>query len=135
MIMKRIMSLAAGMLAFAFSSTASQAVVTSVTATSFTISKSSGALTVRGTIQCTAGHTVGLAQTLAQVLGGKFGFGAGGFVEDICTGGIDPWSAPGVVFAGSFQVGNAVVAVTGIDVTDGTSFGPTTFHVPVTTVP
>jgi hypothetical protein len=134
MIMKRIMSLAAGMLAFAFSSMASQAAITSVTVTSFTISKSSGALTVRGTIQCTAGHTVGLAQRLVQVLGGKFGFGGGGFATGICTGGIDPWSAQGEVFLGSFQVGNAIVPVFAIDLSDGTSVSPAV-RVPLAPVP
>jgi len=67
--MKRIISFAIGMLAFAFYSTASQAEVTSLTVTSATISKSTGLLTVSGTIQCTAGDAVQIIDILNQVLG------------------------------------------------------------------
>jgi hypothetical protein len=67
--MKRIVSLAIGMLAFAFCSTASQAAITSFNVTSVTISKSTGLVTVSGTIQCTAGDTGFVDDVLEQVVG------------------------------------------------------------------
>jgi hypothetical protein len=75
--MKRIIVLAFGMLAFALYSTASQAAITSFNVTSATISKSTGSITVTGTIVCTAGATFQTEDDIVQVSGGKSGLTAG----------------------------------------------------------
>jgi hypothetical protein len=131
--MKRIMSLAIGMLQFAFYSTASQAAITSLTVTSVTISKSTGLVTVSGAIQCTAGDTVFIDEILYQVLGGKAG-SASGFPLATCTGGSQPWSTPQFTLFGSFTEGNADVIAAAFG-SDGSSVPFTTFHGPITPVP
>jgi len=133
--MKRIITFAIGVLAFAFYCTASQAAITSLTVTSVTISKSTGLLTVSGTIQCTAGDAVQLLDLLNQVQGGKSGL-AEGFTNGTCTGGIDSWSATQSFFlVGSFKTGNTVVYAEAFDNTDNSSTDLTAFHQPITPVP
>lgn len=77
-IMKRIMLIAIGMLAFAFYSTASQAATTSLTLTSITLSKSTGAITVTGTIVCTAGDNFAVFTNQIQANGVRRGFANSG---------------------------------------------------------
>jgi hypothetical protein len=133
--MKRIISFAIGVLAFAFYSTASQAEITSLTATSVTISKSTGLVTVNGTLQCTAGHIVEIVDLLNQTLGGKSGV-AEGAVTGRCNGDIEPWSlVQNIMFFGSFQPGNAVAFVQGLDFTDQILTGLQQVHLPINPVP
>jgi hypothetical protein len=131
--MKRILLAAIAMLAFAFYSTASQAVVTSVTVTSVTLSQSTGAITVTGTIVCTAGDVFFAATDIIQVSGGHNGL-TFGRAPATCTGGVDTWVAPQTLVFGSIKNGNADVIGEGFDVTDG-SFTEQVFHQPVTPVP
>jgi hypothetical protein len=68
--MKRILFAAIAMLALPFYSTASQALVTSLTVDNATLSKSTGAITVTGTIVCTAGDVSFGSAEILQVSGG-----------------------------------------------------------------
>jgi hypothetical protein len=132
--MKRILLAAIAMLAFAFYSTASQAVVSSFTVTSATLSKSTGAITVTGTIVCTAGDVFFAAADIIQVSGGQNGITSGSSAPATCSGGVDTWVATQTVAFGSIKNGNAQVLAEGIDATDGT-FLVQVFHQPVTPVP
>src|SRR6185437_5770707 len=86
--MKRIILSAIAILAFACYSTTSQATVTSFGVTSATISKSTGAIAVTGTIVCTAGEPFLVFTNIVQVLGGKNGL-SGGIAPGLCTGSTD----------------------------------------------
>jgi hypothetical protein len=84
--MKRIMLAVIAMLAFTFYSTASQAAITSLTVTGATISQSTGAITVTGTIVCTAGDVFAAGAFIIQVLGGHNGATLGESVPAFCSG-------------------------------------------------
>jgi hypothetical protein len=119
-IMKRIMLTAIGMLVFAFYSMAAQAAITSLTVSDATLSKSTGAITVTGTIVCTAGDVFFVQANIVQVSGGHNGFTQGETAGAFCSGGVDTWVAPQTLVFGSIKNGNAQVFVESIDVTDGT---------------
>jgi hypothetical protein len=119
-IMKRIMLIAIGMLAFAFHSMPTQAAVTSLTVTGATLSKSTGAIAVTGTIVCTAGDVFFVQANIVQVSGGHNGFTVGMTAAAFCSGGVDTWAAPQNLLFGSLKNGNAQVFVESIDATDGT---------------
>ena len=92
-IMKRILFAAIAMLAFAFYSTASQAAITSFTVDSATLSKSTGAITVTGTIVCTAGDVFFASAEILQVSGRQSGLTSGSAAFGTCSGGVDTWVA------------------------------------------
>jgi hypothetical protein len=123
------------MLAFAFYSTASQAVVTSITVTSANLSKSTGAITVTGTVVCTAGDLLLVTFEIVQASGGNNGLTHGNQSPAFCSGGVDTWVAlPNGDSFGSIKNGNALVLVQGIDVFDNTLVQPV-FHQPVKPAP
>jgi hypothetical protein len=132
--MKRIMLTAIVMLAFAFYSTASKAVVTSITVTNATLSKSTGAITVTGTIVCTAGDVFIAITEIFQVSGSNNGVTFGDQPPALCSGGVDTWAAPNAVQFGSIKNGHTLVIVEGEDGTDGT-FAEQVFHQPVKAAP
>jgi hypothetical protein len=132
--MKRILLAVIAMLAFAFYSTASQAVVTSLAVTSVTLSQSTGAIIVTGTIVCTAGDVFFVEADTIQVSGGHNGLAFGSPAPATCSGGVDTWVAPQTLVFGSIKNGNAQVVAEGIDVTDGT-FIEQAFHQPVHPAP
>jgi hypothetical protein len=125
---------AMAMLAFAFYSTASQAAVTSFTVTSATLSKSTGSITVTGTIVCTEGDLFRTVTNIVQVSGGHNGFTVGLSIENTCSDGVDTWVAPQTLAFGSIKNGNAQVVSEAIDITDG-SIVQEVFHQTVTPVP
>lgn len=121
--MNRIIVLAVGMLALARYSTASQAAISSFTITGVTVSQSTGAITVTGTIVCTVGDGEIIFDIMAQALKG-----AGGLAETSsialgrCSGGTDPWTSPNTVVFGSIQQKtHADVDAGAEDPTDGTT--------------
>jgi hypothetical protein len=123
------------MLAFAFYSTASQAVVTSITVTSANLSKSTGAITVTGTVVCTAGDVFSVFTQILQVSGGNNGVTLGFQPSALCSGSVDTWIVSNnTVQFGSIKNGNALVIVEGVDVNDGT-FDQPVFHQPVNPAP
>jgi hypothetical protein len=130
------MLIAIGMLACAFYPTASQAAITSVTLTSITLSKSTGAITVTGTIVCTAGDNFTVFTNQIQTNGVNRGFANSGGSPPvrICSGSVDTWVTPETVLFGSIMVGNSQVFVEAFDFIDGTS-DIQVFHQPVTPVP
>ena len=132
--MKRIMLIAIGVLAFAFYSTASRAAITSLTLTSITLSKSTGVITVTGTIVCTAGDVLMVATDQLQANGVHNGFAFGNTPVTTCSGGEDTWVAFETVQFGSIVNGNSQLFVEAFDVTDFTS-DIQVFHQPVTPVP
>jgi len=125
---------AMAMVAFAFYSTASQAAVSNLTVTSATLSKSTGAITVTGTIVCTTGDLFVIETNIIQVSGGRNGFTTGLPITNTCSGGVDTWLAPQTLRFGSIKNGNAQVVTEAIDLTDG-SIVQEVFHQPVTPVP
>ena len=125
---------AMAMVAFAFYSTTSQAAVTSLTVTSATLSKSTGAITVTGTIVCTASDVVFISSEILQVSGHQNGVTNGIVPAFLCSGGVDTWVAPQTLRFGSIKNGNAQVLVQALDPVDG-SFVEQVFHQPVTPVP
>jgi hypothetical protein len=110
---------AMAMVAFAFYSTASQAAVTNLTVTGATLSKSTGAITITGTIVCTTGDLFVVETNIIQRSGGRNGFTTGLLIMDICSGSVDTWVAPQTVKFGSVQNDNAEVVTEAIDLTDG----------------
>jgi hypothetical protein len=132
--MKRILFAAIAMLALPFYSTASQALVTSLTVDNATLSKSTGAITVTGTIVCTAGDVFSVGTDIQQVSGGKNGFTFGESSLDSCSGGVDTWAAPNELIFGSIKNGNAQVVVNAFDVIDN-AFINQVFKLPVAPVP
>ncbi len=132
--MKRILLIAIGMLTFAFYSTASQAAITSFDATSATLSKSTGAITLTGTIVCTAGDVFFVRTNILQVSGGKNGLTGGDTAPGTCSGGVDTWVAPQTLLFGSIKNGDAQVVIQAVDVNDATIVNQA-FHQPVTPVP
>jgi filamentous hemagglutinin family protein len=136
--MKRIVSFAIGMLAFAFYSTDSQAEITNFTVTGATISKITGLVTVNGTIQCTKGDTAGIADFLNQTLGGKSGIGQAS-ITGVCSGDTQPWSLTQYTFIGSFQTslqtGNAVIFAQALTFNDGFATDVVQAHQPIKPAP
>lgn len=124
---------ASGVLAFPFYPTAAQADVASVDLTGATLSQSSGALAVNGTIVCTAGENYMVSSSIFQAQGSHSGISAGNSTVRVCSGDVDTWEVPETPFFGSLKNGNALVLV---QVT-GTATGYTVriFHQPVTPAP
>jgi hypothetical protein len=131
--MKRIILLAIGMVAFACYSTASQAAISSLTVTKATISNSSGAIAVSGTIVCTAGASFQVVADILQVSGGKNGITSGFSILGTCSGGSDTWTAPQALVFGSIKTGIAEVLILAGDTAGGTL--DQVFKPPVTPVP
>lgn len=123
---------AGGMLAFPFYPTGAQAAVTSLDVTSATLSKSTGALAVNGTIVCTEGHVYLLLVGIFQVQGGHSGASSGQRIK-ICSGGVDQWELPQTPFFGSFKNGNAQVVPQAADLFDG-DYAIRVLHQPITPV-
>jgi hypothetical protein len=132
--MKRIMLIAIGMLAFAFYPAASQAAITSLTVTSITLSKSTGTITVTGTIVCTAGDNFFVDTDQLQANGVHRGFAFGTAPTNVCSGGVDTWVALETVEFGSIVFGNSQIFVQAFDITDDTP-DIQVFHRAVTAVP
>jgi hypothetical protein len=132
--MKRIMLTAIVMLAFAFYPTASQAVISSLTVTSATLSKSTGAASVTGTIVCTAGDLFIPFTQILQVSGRNNGIVHGNQSPAFCSGGVDTWVALTVDIFGSIKNGNALVLGQALDITDFT-FVQQVFHQPIKPAP
>ena len=128
-------ALLTGMLGLAFlQPIAAQAAVTSLTGTSATLSKSTSALTVTGTIVCTAGDLYQVVVDVIQVSGGRSGIALGFTAPDTCSGGVDTWVTPARTEFGSLKNGNAQVIPEALDFTDST--GDTqVVHQPITPVP
>ena len=131
--MKRIILAAIAMLAFAFYSTSSQAAVTSFTVTGVTLSKSTGAITLTGTIVCTAGDMFSVFSNVVQTSGGRSGLTQGSLF-DTCSGGVDTWVSHQMLEFGSLKNGNALVFASGIDPSDSTG-AQQIFRQSVTAVP
>lgn len=87
--MKRIISSAIGMLALACWSTSSLAAISSFVVTGATVSKSTGAITVSGTIVCTAGDGFFVLDNLIQIKGPHVAITTGSTLGT-CSGGTDP---------------------------------------------
>jgi len=119
--MKRILLSAIAMLAFAFYSTSSQAAITSFTVTGITLSKSTGAITLTGTIVCTGGDIFSVTVEIIQANGGQNGMIDGHHTPfAICSGGVDTWVQPQILEFGSLKNGNALVLAIGSDVSAAT---------------
>jgi hypothetical protein len=130
--MKGIKSFAIGMLAFAFYSTPLHADITTVAVTSATISRSTGAITVSGTIVCTKGTVFRVFDNISQSPGGK-GALTSGTASGNCSGGADTWIAPQATQFGSITPGDATVAILAFDSGGGSLLRA--FHQPVTLMP
>jgi hypothetical protein len=105
-----------------------------LTVTGATLSKSTGAITVTGTIVCTAGDVFSVGVNIVQSNGGHSGLTGGATVNDHCSGGVDTWVAPQRLDFGSIKNGAAQVIATAFDITSTTTEN-LTVHQPVTPVP
>jgi hypothetical protein len=143
--MKRIVLIAIGVLAFIFYSTAdaqvasrtnlSQAANTSFNfnVTSATLSNSSGAITVTGTIVCPAGDVYEVVANIVQAGGNHRGL-TGGITLNTCSGGVDTWVVPQGLNFGSISNGSSQIVAEAIDATDG-NIAEQVVSQPVTPVP
>jgi Family of unknown function (DUF6299) len=75
-----------------------------------TISTSTGAITVTGTIACTVGEAFSIYDSIVQVSGRKYAV-TNGFFFGTCTGNTEPWTNGEPVLFGSIKTGNADVVV------------------------